>query len=81
MGSYRKKKPYSSMIIMGVISIVLYAALLLNQDVINGTFGKGGMYAFFPIIIAFVFSYFHGGFTGSFWTVVGIEAKKKKEVK
>jgi hypothetical protein len=78
----RKKKPYGNMIIMGILSIALYAALLLNQDVINNTFGKGGIYAFLPIITAFVFSYFHGAFTGSFWTVLGIEAaKKKREVK
>lgn len=81
MGGYRKKKPYGSLIIKGIISIALYAALLLNQDIINSTFGKGGAYAFLPIITAFIFSYFHGGFTGSFWTVMGVEAKKKKEVK
>jgi F0F1-type ATP synthase assembly protein I len=79
--SHGKKKPYASLIIMGIISIALYAALLLNQDIINNTFGKGGIYAFLPIATAFVFSYFHGGFTGSFWTVLGVEAKKKKEVK
>ena len=77
-----RKKPVGKMIIMGIVSIALYAELLLNQDVINSNFGKGGMYAFLPIITAFVFSYFHGTFTGSFWTVLGIEAaKKKKEVK
>ena len=77
-----KKKPYGKLIIMGIISIALYAELLLNQDVINNTFGNGGIYAFLPIIAAFVFSYFHGSFTGNFWTVLGIEAaKKKKEVK
>jgi hypothetical protein len=44
--------------------------------------GKGGMYAFLPIVTAFVFSYIHGTFTGHFWTVLGIEAaRKKKEVK
>ena len=81
-GYNKKKKPYANMIIMGIISIALYGALLLNQDVINNTFGKGGIYAFFPILTAFVFSYFHGAFTGSFWTVLGVEAaKKKREVK
>lgn len=77
-----RKKPIGKMIFMGIVSIALYAELLLNQDVINSNFGKGGMYAFLPIITAFVFSYFHGAFTGSFWTVLGIKAaKKKKEVK
>jgi hypothetical protein len=70
------------MALMGIISIGLYAALLTNQDFLNSTFGKGGFYAFLPIITAFIFSYFHGAFTGHFWTVLGVEAsKKKKEVK
>jgi hypothetical protein len=80
--STTKKKPVTTMIVMGVISIALYVTLLSQQDLINSTFAKGGMYALLPIITAFVFSYFHGGFTGHFWTVLGVEAaRKKKEVK
>ncbi len=81
MGS-KKKKPVASLILMGIISIALYAALLMKQDVINEYVGRGGMYAIFPIITAFLFSFVHGIFTGNFWTVLGVEAsKKKKEVK
>ncbi|MBI4683396.1 MAG: hypothetical protein HY757_09905 [Nitrospirae bacterium] len=77
-----RKKPVGKMLLMGVISVALYALLLLKQDVINGYIGQGGMYAFLPIITAFLFSFVHGTFTGDFWTVMGIEAaKKKKEVK
>ncbi|MBI4690873.1 MAG: hypothetical protein HY754_11520 [Nitrospirae bacterium] len=77
-----KRKPYGKMIFMGIISIALYAALLLKQDMINDYFGKGGLYAILPIATAFLFSFIHGSFTGDFWTVMGIEAaKKKKEVK
>jgi F0F1-type ATP synthase assembly protein I len=80
--STKKKKPVGAMIVMGIISIALYAALLLKQDLVNSTFAQGGLYALLPIITAFVFSYFHGSFTGHFWTVLGVEAaKKKKEVK
>jgi len=80
--SSTKKKPVGVMIVMGLISIALYTTLLLKQDLINSTFAKGGWYALLPIIMAFVFSYFHGSFTGNFWTVLGIEAaRKKKEVK
>jgi hypothetical protein len=82
MATSSKKKPVAALIFMGAISIALYATLLLKQDLINSTFAKGGLYAFLPIITAFVFSYFHGAFTGHFWTVLGIEAaKQKKEVK
>ncbi len=79
--SSTKKKPVGKMLFMGVVSMALYAALLSNQDMVNGTFGRGGLYAFLPITLAFVFSFVHGQFTGHFWTVMGIEAaKKKKEV-
>jgi F0F1-type ATP synthase assembly protein I len=80
--SSTKKKPIGKMLFMGVLSMALYATLLLKQDLVNSIFAKGGMYAFLPIIAAFVFSFFHGSFTGNFWTVMGIEAaRKKKEVK
>lgn len=79
MASSSKKKPVGRMLIMGACSCVLYYALMTNQGLINSTFGKGGMtYALLPIVTAFIFSYFHGAFTGDFWTVLGIEAAKKK---
>ncbi len=80
--SSTKKKPVGAMVVMGIISLALYATLLLKPDMVNSTFAKGGLYAFLPIVTAFVFSYIHGSFTGHFWTVLGIAAaKKKKEVK
>jgi hypothetical protein len=80
--STTRKKPVVAMIVMGIISVALYATLLAKQDLVNSTFSRGGLYALLPIITAFVFSYFHGTFTGHFWTVLGVEAsKKKKEVK
>jgi drug/metabolite transporter superfamily protein YnfA len=81
MGS-TKKKPTSKMMFMGIISIALYGILLTNQDVIISYFGRGGLYAVLPIATALLFSFVHGSFTGNFWTVLGIEAsRKKKEVK
>lgn len=77
-----RKKPYGKMIIFGIVSIGLYAYLLLKQDMVNSYFALGGVYALLPIVTAFIFSFFHGNFTGNFWTVLGIEAaRKKKEVK
>jgi hypothetical protein len=77
----RKKKPIGKMILFGIISITLYVLLLSNQDLISNNFARGGLYALLPIAAAFLFSFAHGSFTGSFWTVLGVEAKKKKEVK
>ena len=77
-----KKKPYGAAIILGIVSLALYVGLLTQQEVVNEYFTKGGVYAFLPIAAAFLFSVVHGNFTGNFWTVLGVEAsKKKKEVK
>ncbi|HAM51980.1 MAG TPA: hypothetical protein DCP92_15310 [Nitrospiraceae bacterium] len=83
-GSYgsTKRKPIGKMVLTGIISIALYGTLISKQDVVVDYFSRGGVYAFLPIAVAFVFSFFHGNFTGHFWTVMGIEAaKKKKEVR
>lgn len=77
-----KKKPVASMLVIGIISVTLYVMLLYNQDTINEYFGRGGIYAFLPIATAFIFSIIHGSFTGKFWSVLGIEAsKRKREIK
>ena len=41
--STTRKKPVAAMIVMGIVSIALYATLLLKQDLINSTFAQGGM--------------------------------------
>lgn len=77
-----RKKPYLQAVVWGAVSVAMYAFLLTNQDMLNGTFAKGGLYAFLPIVTAFAFSIVHGSFTGHFWTVFGVEAsKQKKEAK
>lgn len=77
-----KKKPIGKMIALGIISAALYLVLLSEQDIINDYMSRGGLFALLPITVAFIFSLVHGSFTGKFWTVLGIEAaKKKKEVK
>ncbi|MDA8083243.1 MAG: hypothetical protein M0024_06270 [Nitrospiraceae bacterium] len=82
MSSYAektRKKPVGIMVLTGIIATGLYVALLTNQDLINAHFAKGGLYAFLPIATAFLFSFVHGSFTGHFWTVLGVEASKKKK--
>jgi F0F1-type ATP synthase assembly protein I len=77
-----KKKPVGRMLVTGLLSIALYAVLFRNQDLVSTVFTRGGLYAFLPIGTALIFSFVHGAFTGHFWTVMGVEASKKKvEVK
>lgn len=83
MAHYRPtSKTYGKMILMGIISAALYTALITNQDFILSHWSRGGLAAILPIATAFIFSYFHGSFTGHFWRTLGVEASRKKtEVK
>jgi len=73
----KKRKALKSTIAFGLFSCVLYLAVFLNQGTVMTYFTKGGMYAALPVLTAFLFSFVHGAFTGSFWSALGIEASKK----
>jgi hypothetical protein len=82
MAGAQQNRPYVKTALFGAVSIGMYVLLLTRQDLINDNFAKGGLFAFLPIVTAFLFSFVHGGFTGNFWSSLGVEASKKKaEVK
>lgn len=63
-------------ILFGAATAALYATLFAYEEPIMAL-TKQGHWAFaVPIAIAFLVSYFHGAFTGGFWDVLGIKAKK-----
>ncbi|MEJ5300163.1 MAG: hypothetical protein WHS38_04160 [Thermodesulforhabdaceae bacterium] len=64
----------------GVLTATLYAAVFLNSTTILKLCAKGGIYAAFPIAIAFVFSFAHGAFANYLWQFLGIEALKQPKV-
>ncbi|MBF0487363.1 MAG: hypothetical protein HQK98_04315 [Nitrospirae bacterium] len=73
-----RKKHYGKAIVLGIVSLVLYTILFTEQHVLNEVFAKGGYFALLPIATAFLFSFVHGNFTGNFWDIIGISAKKEK---
>jgi ABC-type transport system involved in multi-copper enzyme maturation permease subunit len=79
--SKSKKKPVGKMVLFGICSVIIYGAVLSYQSIITGYFTRGALYAALPIAGAFVLSYVHGHFTGYFWSVLGIEAKKSAVVR
>jgi hypothetical protein len=72
-----KSKPFAKAAVFGILSIAIYAALFVYEDSIITNFARGGFFALLPIAVAFLVSYIHGSFTGSFWSLLGIEASKK----
>jgi len=79
MADTTKKKPYTQMIIFGIISITCYIVLFMHEQWVTETFTKGGYYAAFPIVTALWFSFMHGAFGSSLLSVMGLEAKKAKK--
>jgi len=79
--SKSKKKPLGKMILFGICSAIIFGAVLSYQSIITGYFTRGALYAALPIAGAFAISYIHGHFTGYFWSVLGIEAKKSAVVR
>lgn len=79
---HSKKKPIAATLLYGIASVVLYAFLLTNSDLFVdwAQRTKEGEKVLFliPVAVAFVFSFFHGAFTGYFWETLGLKAASKK---
>lgn len=61
---------------LGVLSLMLYIGLFLAERTVLELSGRGRWYFLVPVLIAFVFSFVHGSFTGRFWDALGVKAKK-----
>jgi uncharacterized RDD family membrane protein YckC len=79
------KKPIAATLLFGIASLVLYTLLLMNSDLFVDLAErtiKGEKSLFLvPVVVAFVFSYFHGAFTGYFWETLGLRAAKTSTTK
>jgi len=77
---HRPKKPFAATLLYGIASLVLYALLLLNSDLFvdwaQRTRNGEKILFLIPVLVAFVFSYFHGAFTGYFWETLGLRAAR-----
>jgi hypothetical protein len=70
-------KPFGKVLAYGAVSTLLYALLYFFGDEILRWTTRGGWFFVLPVAIAFLFSFFHGGFTGYFWEVLGVQARTK----
>ena len=70
-----------STVIMGGISAALYFLLYLYSGVLaelaSETRHGNKIYALVPLAVALLFSFVHGAFTGRFWDLLGLRAKKQ----
>jgi hypothetical protein len=73
--SSSSQKPFGKALVYGATSTLLYALLYVYEGPILKWTTRGKWYFILPVAIAFVLSFFHGGFTGYFWEVLGVRAK------
>lgn len=81
MSTATKKRHVQNTFIFGGLTTALYAAVFTNQEAVMTYFTKGGLYAALPVALVFAVSYFHGNFTSSFWSALGIESSKATATK
>ena len=62
----------------GTVVAVLYTLLYVYDREVVELCRRGGWWFGFPVTVAFVFSIFHGNFTGLFWDVLGVRPKPKR---
>jgi len=73
------KRPVAATLLYGGASLLLYALLFYYADHFvawaEQTKEQKALFLI-PVVVAFVFSYFHGAFTGHFWESLGLRAAK-----
>lgn len=75
--STTKKRHWMHCLLFGAFTAGLYAAVFGWQEQMMNWIGKGGAFALLPVATVLAVSYFHGNFTSSFWSALGIEASRK----
>ena len=77
-----RSKPWGALVISGAASALCYGLLFGYQNEVMAAFTRtDGWYPLLPVVTAFVFSFAHGAFTGYFWDVLGVTARRPaKEV-
>ncbi|SPF46364.1 conserved hypothetical protein [Syntrophobacter sp. SbD1] len=65
----------------GLLSAACYAAVFTNSAAVMQTFTKGGWYAALPIATVVAISLVHGAFAHNLWSLLGIEALKRDQVR
>ena len=71
-----RKKPVVKTIAFGVLTAAFYAAVFWKSDALMKFFTRGGLYAALPIATAIIFSFAHGAFASSLWSLLGIHARQ-----
>jgi len=65
----------------GLVSAACLGAVFAHADTVVQVFSRGGWFAALPIATVLVFSFMHGAFAHNLWSLLGIEAFKRDQVR
>lgn len=77
MSKESNRRQLARTVVLGAATAFLYWLLFTNEAEVVRLSSEGKWAFWIPVSIAFVFSFAHGAFTGEFWDVLGVKAKKK----
>lgn len=66
-------RPVRQAVLWGIVSLIFYLTVFLNQQIVTEVFTRGGFYAIPIIITALAFSFVHGAFANYFIEAVGFK--------
>ena len=76
----RSPRALATTVVLGIASGGLYLLLFLFSDALPELAAETRqgekLAALVPVAIAIIFSFVHGAFTGHFWDLLGLRAKK-----
>lgn len=70
-------KPVRQAVIWGILSLIMYAAVFFNQQLVTDLFTRGGVFAAPVILTALFFSFVHGAFANYFIEAIGFKPASK----
>lgn len=76
MSTSNSARDWAKLLMLGALAGGLYAGLFFNEATVLELSHRGQWWFLFPVAVAFLFSFVHGAFTGLFWDVLGVKAKK-----
>ncbi len=75
-GGGHSRKPFSSALFFGALSVASYVLLFSNERLVTSKFTMGGWNTLLPVCTALFFSFIHGAFASNLLSILGLEAKK-----
>ncbi|MCL6479267.1 MAG: hypothetical protein K6T65_12810 [Peptococcaceae bacterium] len=77
MNTKNQAKSAYKAVLWGIISLIMYMMVFLNQQAVTDFFTRGGVYAFPVICTALIFSFVHGAFANYFIDAIGFKPVSK----